>query len=69
MTKPRAERNWQKGTRARVYVPGHPLHGQTGSVEFATHTPESPLIVRLDNGKRAVLATNEAARLRAQKEK
>ena len=61
----RRERAWKAGTRVRIVAPGYAMHGRRGTVELDTRA-EGALIVRQDNGKRAALATNEAARLRDQ---
>jgi hypothetical protein len=60
----RCERNWKAGTRVRVEAPGYGIHGRAGTVEFDTGNAAGLLSVRLDNGKRAALATNEAVQFR-----
>jgi hypothetical protein len=66
MRQARKERRWKAGTRVRIVAPGYPFHGNLGTVEFDVHDPGAAVFVRNDNGKRAALATSEAARLRDQ---
>lgn len=61
----RQERAWVAGTRVRVVAPGWRINGLMGRVDFDARAG-GLLTVRLDNGKRAALATFEAARLRDQ---
>lgn len=61
----RCERSWKAGTRVCIVAPEYSMHGRLGTVEFDTR-PEGALIVLQDSGRRAALATNEAARWRNQ---